>query len=219
MAIDRLQPYLRQYIIKITVNIFGICNSLFRNNSRGGVLLPGMKTFCVGGWFTSYSRDYPINPLSFYGLSPCQNSGERVKIDTSLQKLDHFEALHDLAHITTPRSSQRPRNFGLTMTSQDIGLEGKRRVVLRLARTRSFLFTVCMKNIFRQELFSQPNNQYVLKNHSWTSPSQKRAGFDEHQGLRQKNCTNAKDTARLHGQNLSSCCCFDLFVYNSKCKH
>ena len=37
----------------------------------------------------------------------------------------------------------------------------------------------------------------------WPSPFQKRAGFNEHQGLRQKIRTNAKDTARQCGQILS----------------
>ena len=54
--------------------------------------------------------------------------------------------------------------------------------------------------------------------HSWPSPFQKRAGLNKHQGLRQKNRMNAKDTARLCGQILNFYCCFDLFVYISKCK-
>ena len=54
---------------------------------------------------------------------------------------------------------------------------------------------------------------WLNTNHSWPSPFQKRAGFNEHQGLRQKIHTNAKDTARLCGQILNFCCCFDLFVY------
>ena len=50
----------------------------------------------------------------------------------------------------------------------------------------------------------------------WGIYPQNHAGFNEHQGLRQKICRNARDTASLCGQILS--CCFDLIVYILKCK-
>ena len=57
---------------------------------------------------------------------------------------------------------------------------------------------------------------FIALSQGWTSPVQKRAGFNEHQGLRPKICRNARDTASLCGQILS--CCFDLNVYILNCK-
>ena len=84
------------------------------------------------------------------------------------------------------------------------------------------------QSVFKILLFYSVSNSLLHENrttmmehnghpHSLTSLFQKCAGFDEHQGLRQKICMNAKDTASLCWQILSLCC-FDIFVYNSKCK-